>query len=71
VREAEKTIEERGVADSEGIYKLAQAYAELGDRISALRVLRHSIENGFFPHLTLKLIRCLTHCAVSRNLRNF
>lgn len=50
VREAEKKIEERGVGDSEGIYKLAQAYAVLGDRTSALRVLRHSIENGFFPY---------------------
>ena len=40
----------RGVGDSEAIYKLAQAYAVLGDRASALRMLKHSIDNGFFPY---------------------
>jgi hypothetical protein len=34
--------------DAEGIYKVAQAYAILGDKASALRMLRRSIEGGFF-----------------------
>jgi DNA-binding winged helix-turn-helix (wHTH) protein/tetratricopeptide (TPR) repeat protein len=46
----EKKINERGVRDSEAIYKIAQAYAQLGDKASALRVMRQSIENGFFPY---------------------
>jgi len=50
LKTAEGKIENGGLGDGEISYKLAQAYAELGDRISALRVLRHSIENGFFPH---------------------
>jgi TolB-like protein len=41
-------VEERGVSDAEGIYKLAQAFAVLGDRASALHMLRHSIGGGFF-----------------------
>jgi hypothetical protein len=36
------------VTDAEAIYKVAQAYAALGDSDSALRVLRRSIEGGFF-----------------------
>ena len=50
LREAEKKIEERGVGDPEASYKIAQAYAVLGDKTSALRVLERSIENGFFPY---------------------
>jgi DNA-binding winged helix-turn-helix (wHTH) protein/TolB-like protein/Flp pilus assembly protein TadD len=46
----ESKVQARGVADSEGIYKLAQAYAVLGDKPSALRMLKHSIDNGFFPY---------------------
>jgi serine/threonine protein kinase/tetratricopeptide (TPR) repeat protein len=41
-------VEERGVSDAEGIYKLAQAFAVLGDKSSALHMLRHSIGGGFF-----------------------
>jgi hypothetical protein len=37
------------VGDPEGIYKVAQAYAALGDKASAMRTLRMSIEDGFFP----------------------
>jgi hypothetical protein len=33
-------IDARGVSDAEGIYKVAQACAALGDKMSALRVLR-------------------------------
>jgi len=36
------------VTDPEGIYKIAQAYAVLGDKASALHMLRHSIGGGFF-----------------------
>jgi hypothetical protein len=50
LRETESKIEERGVRDAEAIYKIAQAYAVLGDKISALRLLRRSIENGFFSY---------------------
>lgn len=54
LREAEKKVEERGVGDPEAIYKIAQAYAVAGDKTSGLRVLRRSIENGFFcyPYFT-------------------
>jgi len=31
-------------------YKIAQAYAVLGDHSSALRAFRNSIENGFFAY---------------------
>jgi tetratricopeptide (TPR) repeat protein len=46
----ERTVKERGVMDPEAIYKIAQAYGQLGDNAAALRVLRHSIETGFFPY---------------------
>jgi serine/threonine protein kinase/TolB-like protein len=46
--ETEEKIEERGVSDPEGMYKVAQAYAVLGDKSSALHMLRHSIGGGFF-----------------------
>lgn len=47
---AEKKLDERGVRDAEAIYKIAQAYSSLGDKQSALRLLRRSVENGFFPY---------------------
>ena len=50
LREMERKITERGVGDPEAVYKVAQAYAELGDRSSSLRMLRYSVENGFFPY---------------------
>ena len=50
LRETEKKIAERRVRDSEALYKIAQAYARLGDRKSGLRVLASSVENGFFPY---------------------
>jgi len=46
----ETKINQRAVGDPEAIYKIAQAYAVLGDKRSALRVLRLAIENGFFPY---------------------
>lgn len=48
LRETEKVMEARGVHDAEAIYKMAQAYAVLGDVSAALRLLRRSIEGGFF-----------------------
>jgi tetratricopeptide (TPR) repeat protein len=48
LHDVEREIEERGVGDAEGIYKVAQAYAIAGDKESALRVLRRSIGHGFF-----------------------
>jgi hypothetical protein len=54
LRDTEQGIEETGVSDAEGIYKVAQGYALAGDRQSALRVLARSIELGFFcyPYFT-------------------
>jgi hypothetical protein len=48
LHETEDRIDRQGVTDAEGIYKVAQAYAVLGDKASALRILRHSIGGGFF-----------------------
>ena len=47
LEETENKIENRGVSDAEGIYKVAQAYAVLGDRASALHMLRRSVDGGF------------------------
>jgi tetratricopeptide (TPR) repeat protein len=54
LRSLETKIEERGVGDPEAMYKIAQAYNALGDKASALRTLRLSIEGGFFcyPYFT-------------------
>ena len=46
----ESKIQQRGVGDPEGTYKIAQGYAVLGDKVSALRMLRYSIEHGFFAY---------------------
>jgi len=48
LQQTEDMMEERGVADPEMMYKIAQAYAMLGDKTSALHMLRHSIGGGFF-----------------------
>ena len=48
LRDVEREIVQSGVGDAEGIYKVAQAYAALEEKESALRVLRRSIEQGFF-----------------------
>jgi len=50
LRVAEKKIGERGVGDPEARYKIAQAYSVLGDKAAALRVLRSSVEGGFFAY---------------------
>jgi hypothetical protein len=46
----ERKMRARGVGDPEAMYKIAQAYAVLGDKTSALRVLRTSVESGFFSY---------------------
>ena len=46
----ERKIRDQGVGDPEGTYKIAQAYAVLGDKISAMRALRISVESGFFSY---------------------
>ena len=39
------------MGDPEATYKIAQAYAVLGDKVSAMRVLlRMSVESGFFSY---------------------
>jgi TolB-like protein/Flp pilus assembly protein TadD len=48
LQQTEDKIEERGVSDPELIYKVAQAYVVLGDKMAALHMLRHSIGGGFF-----------------------
>jgi DNA-binding winged helix-turn-helix (wHTH) protein/TolB-like protein/Flp pilus assembly protein TadD len=50
----ESKIGERGAYDPEAIYKIAQAYAVSGYKAPALRALKHSIENGFFPYSYLE-----------------
>ena len=50
----EGRIKERGVGDPEAVYKIAQAYAILQDKASALRTLRSSVESGFFSYPYLK-----------------
>ncbi len=44
----ERQAETQKVTDAEAIYKVAQGFAELGDKAAALRLLRRSVEGGFF-----------------------
>jgi tetratricopeptide (TPR) repeat protein len=50
LREAEEKIKQRGVGDSEAMYKIAQAYGVLDDRVSAIRMLALCIDKGFFAY---------------------
>ena len=54
LRDLENKIQQRGVGDPEGTYKIAEVYAVLGDKASAFRMLRYSIQHGFFawPYFT-------------------
>lgn len=45
---AEAKIAKPGIGDGEITYKFAQAYDALGDKVSALRALDRSIDQGFF-----------------------
>ena len=44
------SIERSGNDDGEMLYKMAQAYAQLGDKQSALRLFRRTIEANFYPY---------------------
>ena len=60
----ETKIEQRGVGDPEATYKIAQAYAVLDDKVSAMRMLQYSIQNGFFcfPYfMTDPLLKNIRH----------
>src|SRR6201999_1248931 len=46
LRSLESKIKARGTVDPEATYKVAEAYATMGENTSALRVMRQSIENG-------------------------
>jgi DNA-binding winged helix-turn-helix (wHTH) protein/TolB-like protein/cytochrome c-type biogenesis protein CcmH/NrfG len=50
LQQLEHRIQHQGVGDPEAIYKIAQAYAVLGDNHSATRVFRQSVEGGFFAY---------------------
>ena len=48
VRQTQDAIEARGVADAELLYKVTEVYAVLGEKASALHMLQHTVEGGFF-----------------------
>ncbi len=48
LHETERDVTAAGVTDPEGLYKLAQAYAQLGDPDDAIRLLEESVRGGFF-----------------------
>ena len=50
LQDLESKIQQRGVGDPEATYKMAQSYAVLGDKSSAIRMFRTSIEAGFFSY---------------------
>jgi tetratricopeptide (TPR) repeat protein len=49
-----RQLEQRGLNDAEGVYKVAQALAVLGDRDAATHWLEKSIAGGFFCYPYLK-----------------
>ncbi|HWP54307.1 MAG TPA: tetratricopeptide repeat protein, partial [Pyrinomonadaceae bacterium] len=55
LKTTEAKMKERGVTDAEAMYKIAQAYALLGDKPAALRMLSQSIEGGFFCYPYIKV----------------
>lgn len=48
LNQTEDEMEQRGVTDPESMYKVAQAFAALGDQAAALHALSHTIDGGFF-----------------------
>jgi len=48
LHQTEARATESGVGDPEGLYKIAQAYAVLGAKADALRMLERAIGGGFF-----------------------
>ena len=65
LRGTQAQIAKNGVIDAEAIYKVAEAYSARGDKSSALRVLRRSVEDGFTP--ISRAIRCSIRFAANRN----
>jgi tetratricopeptide (TPR) repeat protein len=61
LHELEAEINDRGMVDPEATYKIAQAYATIGDKKSAVRWLRRTIEDGFFSYPYLATDPLLTH----------
>jgi DNA-binding winged helix-turn-helix (wHTH) protein/tetratricopeptide (TPR) repeat protein len=73
LQSVETKINQRGVGDPEASYKIAQAYAVLGDKPAALRVLKRSIETGFFSYpyfLTDPLLESLRKDSEFQQLMN-
>jgi tetratricopeptide (TPR) repeat protein len=54
LRHTEDEMESRGVGDAEFKYKMTQAYAVLGEKQSALHMLQHAVEGGFFCYPCLE-----------------
>jgi tetratricopeptide (TPR) repeat protein len=48
MHETARQLETRGLNDAEGVYKVAQAFAVLGDQPAAIHWLESSITGGFF-----------------------
>lgn len=48
LNQTENEMEAQGVIEPESMYKIAQAWAILGDRTASLHALSHVIEGGFF-----------------------
>lgn len=53
LKATEGIMKQRGVTDPEAMYKIAQAYALLGDKAASLRMLADSIKGGFacYPYI--------------------
>ena len=43
-------LERSGSEDGEMLYKMSQAYAQLGDSPSSVRLFRRSVEQNFHPY---------------------
>jgi len=48
LRKSEELMEQNGARDPELVYKVAEGYAVLGDKSSAVHMLQHAIQGGFF-----------------------
>jgi serine/threonine protein kinase/tetratricopeptide (TPR) repeat protein len=64
LHQTEDEMEERGVSDAESMFKIAQAYAVLGNVPAALHALSHTIEGGFFCY------PCFVTDPLLANIRN-
>ncbi|HEY6448567.1 MAG TPA: protein kinase [Acidobacteriaceae bacterium] len=63
LNQTEDEMEQRGVTDPESMYKVAQAFAVLGDQAAALHALSHTIDGGFF------CVACFTGDPLLKSLR--